>query len=87
MRASSGGPTRTPWAPSPRNIFSISGMWKDVSLGNVREKSALWSGSEEADGGGGGPRNRRARTLDRPHKVNPNAWTNFRASRVHCSAV
>lgn len=60
-------------------------MWNEVSHGNVKEKSTIWSRRDDDDGGGG-ERNRRARTLERPHKVNPNAWTNFRASSVHSGA-
>jgi hypothetical protein len=51
-------------------------MWNEVDLGIVRERSALWANMEEEE------RGRRARTLDRPHKMNPDAWTNYRASIV-----
>ena len=59
--------------PPSRRVFSMSGMWSDVRLGIVKERSSKWARMSD-------DRSRRARTLDRPHRVNPDAWSNYRGT-------
>lgn len=59
--------------PPSRRVFSMSGMWSDVHLGIVKERSSKWARMSD-------DRSRRARTLDGPHRVNPDAWSNYRGT-------
>ena len=70
--------------PLTRRIFSMSGMWSDVNLGIVKDRSSKWARMSD-------DRSRRARTLDRPHRVNPDAWSNYRGTThsvaMQCNAI
>ena len=44
-----------------------------MKLGIVKERSSKWARMSD-------DRSRRARTLDRPHRMNPDAWSNYRGT-------
>lgn len=47
--------------------FSISGMWNNVDLGLVKERSTVWDRREKSE----------PLVRTRPRRINPNAWQNY----------